>query len=212
MPLGVYRHKPHSEETKRKISESNKGRVVSSETREKIKLANLGKKRTEETKRKIGLVTKGKKNPKHSEWMKKNGPMIGKHHSEETKRKMSKAKLGNQAWLGRKHLESTKEKLRGKNSVNWKGGISKDKAHYKRKRRNLKHNATGSHTLGEWETLKAQYNWTCPACRRREPEVKLSEDHIIPLSKGGSDNIENIQPLCRNCNSKKQTKTIKYEL
>lgn len=68
----------------------------------------------------------------------------------------------------------------------------------------------GSHTFGEWETLKAQYNWICPCCR--EPEKELVQDHIIPLAKGGSDNIENIQPLCRSCNAKKHTAIIRYEI
>lgn len=73
-----------------------------------------------------------------------------------------------------------------------------------------KFNAEGSHTYGEWELLKKQYGFTCPSCKSKEPEIKLTEDHIIPLSKGGSDYIENIQPLCRSCNSSKSTKVVKY--
>jgi 5-methylcytosine-specific restriction endonuclease McrA len=68
----------------------------------------------------------------------------------------------------------------------------------------------GSHTFGEWETLKKMYNYKCPCCGKSEPEVSLTEDHIVPLSKGGGDNIENIQPLCLSCNCKKHTKIIKY--
>jgi len=79
-----------------------------------------------------------------------------------------------------------------------------------RKRRVLKMNCEGTHIIGEWELLKKQYGHKCPCCGKLEPEIKLEEDHIIPLIKGGSDYIENIQPLCRSCNAKKHTKIIKY--
>ena len=101
----------------------------------------------------------------------------------------------------------------GKNCWNWKNGRSNDAQFYNRARRNRKFQAIGSHTKGEWELLKKQYGYACPSCKELEPKIKLTEDHIIPLTKGGSDYIENIQPLCKQCNSKKYNKIIpKYEI
>ena len=51
----------HTEETKRRISESEKGKTVSSETRKKISVAVLGRKISEETKIKMSKARKGEK-------------------------------------------------------------------------------------------------------------------------------------------------------
>jgi 5-methylcytosine-specific restriction endonuclease McrA len=75
-----------------------------------------------------------------------------------------------------------------------------------------RYDSRGTHTLGEWERLKSQYGYTCPCCHRKEPEITLTEDHIIPLSIGGFNSIQNIQPLCKSCNSKKHTEIKVYPI
>ena len=70
--------------------------------------------------------------------------------------------------------------------------------------------AAGSYTTGEWTLLLAQYD-RCPACLRLWADIPapprggaiVTVDHIIALAKGGSNGIENIQPLCYSCNSRK---------
>lgn len=78
-------------------------------------------------------------------------------------------------------------------------------SHLKANRYAREKGAMGSHTLQEWEELKNKYNNKCAICGK---DAKLTKDHIIPLSKGGTNYISNIQPLCRNCNSRKSDKTI----
>jgi len=85
--------------------------------------------------------------------------------------------------------------------------ISKTAFHARRAR---ERNAPGRFSYQEWESLKVQYDYTCLCCGRQEPEVKLTPDHVIPLARGGSNGIENIQPLCLRCNSRKQARTIDY--
>ena len=92
--------------------------------------------------------------------------------------------------------------------VNFFKNINPDYKMRNRNRRIIENG--GFHTANEWETLKAQYNWTCPCCKESEPKIKLTKDHIISLLRGGSNNIENIQPLCMPCNRKKHTQIIKY--
>ena len=93
----------HSQETKRKMSESmkgrsahNKGKKVSEETKRKISEAKKGIKKaphTEETKRKLSEARKGKKVSEETK-RRISETLKGRKTSEETKRKMSEAKKG----------------------------------------------------------------------------------------------------------------------
>jgi hypothetical protein len=58
-----------------------------------------------------------------------------------------------------------------------------------------------SHRL-RWEVFLRD-NFTCRKCSVR---TDLSADHIIAESKGGKTVLDNLQTLCRSCNSKKGTK------
>lgn len=68
--------------------------------------------------------------------------------------------------------------------------------------------AEGSHTDEEWNALVSRYGGRCLRCG--SVPLELTKDHVIPISKAGSNYIENIQPLCRPCNSSKGTKSTDY--
>ncbi len=83
-------------------------------------------------------------------------------------------------------------------------------ASYSANRRVLKAGNGGDFTALEWDAMKRHYKYRCLCCGRQEPEIKLHADHVIPISKGGSGYISNIQPLCASCNESKGTKIIDY--
>lgn len=64
-----------------------------------------------------------------------------------------------------------------------------------------------THTALEWHTLVEIFDGNCVRCGQSGPIVK---DHIVPIYKGGSDGISNLQPLCRSCNSSKGPEDIDH--
>jgi hypothetical protein len=76
----------------------------------------------------------------------------------------------------------------------------------------------GKHTAAEWLALKIKFKNRCLCCGLDEIQLKalqrlLVRDHVIPIAKGGSSDIGNIQPLCHGvggCNQRKRDKHIDY--
>jgi 5-methylcytosine-specific restriction endonuclease McrA len=68
------------------------------------------------------------------------------------------------------------------------------------KRRAEKAQSGGSFTGQQWLEVIKKFDERCVCCGDKKP---LTADHVVPLSRGGSSFIENIQPLCKSCNSSK---------
>jgi 5-methylcytosine-specific restriction endonuclease McrA len=76
---------------------------------------------------------------------------------------------------------------------------AKDQGYRARKRA-----AEGSFTAKDWLALVEQHGGRC--AYRGEPGP-LEPDHRTPLSRGGSNYIDNILPACRRCNAEKHQMT-----
>lgn len=52
----------------------------------------------------------------------------------------------------------------------------------------------------------ARDNFQCQSCGKKGAETQLNIDHIIPLAKGGSNDLSNLQTLCYQCNQAKSAR------
>ena len=54
-----------------------------------------------------------------------------------------------------------------------------------------------------WDVLKHD-DYRCVKCGARPPDVQLEVDHIIPVSRGGTNDPKNLRTLCHPCNQGKK--------
>jgi len=59
-------------------------------------------------------------------------------------------------------------------------------------------------TPEQWQELLEEFDGKCAYC----PAAATTQDHLTPLSRGGSHTASNIVPACKPCNSSKGTRTM----
>jgi hypothetical protein len=57
----------------------------------------------------------------------------------------------------------------------------------------------------DWLQILENYQHRCPVCSRAEPEIRFQQDHKVPRTRGGGNELSNWQPLCDECNNFKST-------
>ena len=154
----------------------------------KEKIAAKAKKYREENKEKIAAgykkwyeANKEKKAATHKKWYEANKEKIAawqKKYGQENKEKIA---AGYKKWR-----EENKEKIAARDA----------------KRSAIKAGLPGHFTAAEFTAICEKYNNRCLCCGKKN---KLEADHVIPITwKGSTNYIENIQPLCKSCNSGKR--------
>lgn len=122
-------------------------------------------------------------------------------------RKRDYVKEYNAKFLSNWRLEN-KEHIKEYEKESYKRNPEKFAVKNSKRRAQLK-NVLNTLSEKEWKSVLEFYG-RCLWCGRTD--VKLTLDHIKPISLGGTHTLENVQPLCGNCNSKKGVKTIDFRL
>jgi len=195
----------HTDETKQKIKEARLNNpcpesyrhVCSQSTRDKISKANTGHICTPEHKQKISIAGRGIKRPPWTDEHRKNASNAqkGKVISEEVRKKLSIA------MTGRKHSAESMQKMLGKNSVHWKGGVSFE-PYCPKFNKVFK------------ESIRDQFNRECFLCGKDEINngKKLSVHHVNYDKSCLCEDIKcEFVPLCNSCHTKTNNNRVFYE-
>jgi hypothetical protein len=148
------------------------------------------------------------KNPDAVRAMVKRWKVENKEHVREYQQEWQRANPERVREFGRinyaRHREEGKERTRQWRLKNPEHARALRSAYRARQLR-----APGAHSHVEWLARCAQFQHRCFYC---DAEAVLTADHLIALSAGGSNDIENVVPACLSCNASKQDTEVRLWL
>lgn len=131
------------------------------------------------------------------------------------KRNKDKSRIGSQKW--RRNNPDKVREMQRRNYYNhkekriayinqWKKDNYENVKAWNRNRKAIKKSAEGRHTRDDIADLMRLQKGRCAYCEKKLKQ-DYHVDHIVPISKGGSNNKRNLAISCVECNLKKGSKT-----
>lgn len=113
-------------------------------------------------------------------------------------------------WKNRDRINSTRRKRRVANLDHFRERDRKRYSEHRLKRIVQQRNtqarragAPGEITPDQWRRLLRAYKFRCFYCGAKLLPANRTLDHKLPISRGGSNTIDNVVPACRPCNNRK---------
>lgn len=103
----------------------------------------------------------------------------------------------------KRHYQINADKIRERTRQWRENNYSRARAN-ERNKLAQRRNAAGKHTARDVDFLFAQQRGKCPVCRGALGNYHV--DHVVPLSRGGTNDRLNLQLLCSGCNQSKHAK------
>jgi 5-methylcytosine-specific restriction endonuclease McrA len=131
------------------------------------------------------------------DWRNRNIDAAREKNREWAKENRDRMRVSAKEWRAR-NVDHVREKSRE--------AYARNKEAYKARARNRKarkKNAEGHHTSADIERIRLAQRNKCAICKEVLVKATTHVDHILPLSKGGSNWPKNLQLLCKSCNLKK---------
>lgn len=82
---------------------------------------------------------------------------------------------------------------------------SKRESWRKWRARRQSNGAPATLSVAEWNTIKDAFDHGCAYCGIHSE--RLTQDHVMPVSRGGAHIMGNVVPACKSCNCRKSDKT-----
>lgn len=120
-------------------------------------------------------------------------------------KQMIKDRRGKQSDYSKEYGKANREKL-NKKLKKWRMENPGLNAKYRQDRRHRQKDSINIYSVDVWEETLRQFEYKCSYCNKEVD--KLTQDHIVPVSKGGGYLRSNIVPACKSCNSSKGNKDM----